>query len=80
MEQFIKTFADTQSDHLARLGKSTNLSDLEKELKITKLSMPDCVAESLFRTNKISILENRIKELKDEIVPYFTFIKNKKCK
>lgn len=80
MDQIIKTFADTQSAHLARLRTSTNLSDLQKELKITKLCMPDCAAESLFRTNKISILENRIKELKDEIVPYFTFIKNNNCK
>jgi hypothetical protein len=62
---FVKEFANKQSNSLARLKESTDLSYLKQELVITQKRMPDCAAESLFRTNKISILETRIKELKD---------------
>lgn len=72
---FVEDFARTQTNSLERLRVCTDLSYLKNELALTRKSMPDCAAESLFRTNKISILETRIKELEDEIVPYFNFTK-----
>ena len=59
----MKEFARTQTESLTDLRKSTDIEYLKKELKSTHNSMPDCAAESLFRTNKIAIITNRIKEL-----------------
>lgn len=56
-------FERMQTESLARLKESTDVSYLKNELKITQNSMPDCAAESFFRTNKISILTHRLKEL-----------------
>ena len=52
-----------KTDLLTRLKVSTDISFLKNELKDTQNSMPECAAESLYRTNKISILTHRIKEL-----------------
>jgi hypothetical protein len=68
---FVKEFANAQTKSLERLRVSTDLSYLKQQLVITQNCMPDCATESLYRTNKISILETRIKELEDEI--YMTF-------
>ena len=67
---FIEDFANTQTQALVKLKTSNDISTLRDELKITKKSMPDCAAESMYRTNKISIIEARIKELEDELKPY----------
>jgi hypothetical protein len=65
MESYIQEFERTQSNLLRSLKMSTDLTHLEKELVLTEKSMPDCAAESLHRTNKISILKHRIKELNE---------------
>lgn len=67
---FIEDFASAQTQSLNRLKTSNDISTLRKELKITRNSQPDCAAESLYRTNKISIIESRIKELEDEMTPF----------
>lgn len=64
---FVKDFARQQTDSLAILRASTDLVYLRNELKNTHSSMPDCAAESLYRTNKISILTHRINELERNI-------------
>jgi hypothetical protein len=64
---FIEKFKNAQTDALTCLRTSTDLSYLKEQLVITNNSAPDCAAESLYRTNKISILKNRIKELEDEL-------------
>ena len=77
MQSYVQEFANAQTKSIERLRVSTDLSYLKQQLVITQNQMPDCAAESLFRTNKLSIIETRIKELEDEIVPYFNFtIKN----
>ena len=64
---FIEDFKNKQTDALTRLRTSNDLSYLKEQLVITNNSAPDCAAESLYRTNKISIITNRIKELEDEL-------------
>jgi len=59
-------FARIQTDSLTRLKVSTDIAYLKNELKTTQKSMPECAAESFFRTNKISILTHRIKELEEK--------------
>jgi hypothetical protein len=68
MSDFVKSFADTVSDGLKKLKTCTDLSYLKKELEHTEKSSPDCAAESLYRTNKLSIITHRIKELEDELI------------
>lgn len=60
-------FARKQTDSLTLMRASTDLVYLKNELKITQNSVPDCAAESLYRTNKISILTHRIKELERNV-------------
>jgi hypothetical protein len=67
MDEFARIM---QTNSLRNLKTSTDLANLKKELVLTEKSMPVCVAESLFRTNKISIIKLRIKELEDEIKDY----------
>ena len=64
---FIEEFKNKQTDALSRIQTSNDLSYLKEQLVITNNSAPDCAAESLYRTNRISILKNRIKELEDEL-------------
>jgi hypothetical protein len=64
----MEDFARAKSDSLARLQVSTDISFLKNELKCTEKSMPECAAESLYRTNKISILKHRINELEQNLV------------
>jgi hypothetical protein len=68
--EFIETFKTTQTDALTLLRISNDISYLREQLESTKKSMPDCAAESLYRTNKINIITNRIKELEDELTPF----------
>jgi hypothetical protein len=63
MSDFVKEFARAQSNSLVRLKECTDLEYLKQELVTTQNRIPECTAESLFRTNKISILEARIREL-----------------
>ncbi len=78
---FVESFARMQSDSLERLKLSTDLAYLKNELKQTNEQSPSCTAESFFIRNKIGILMARIKELEDEIVPYFTYsVKNLESK
>lgn len=56
-------FANAKSDSLSRLKVSTDLQYLKNELVYSQNHLPECAAESLFRTNRISILTHRIKEL-----------------
>jgi hypothetical protein len=63
MSDFVKEFARAQSNSLGRLKECTDLEYLRQELVITQNRMPECTSDSMFRTNKISILEARIKEL-----------------
>ena len=68
----LQSFVAAKTDSLRRLKISNDLGYLKQELSDTKKSMPDCAAESLFRTNKISILTHRIKELEDEALACFS--------
>lgn len=56
-------FARKQTDALIVLRESNDIVYLKNELVNTQKSMPECASESLYRTNKISILTHRIKEL-----------------
>lgn len=56
-------FARGNSESLARLKVSTDLEYLKNELVYSQNHIPECAAESLFRTNRIYILTHRIKEL-----------------
>lgn len=67
----MEDFARAKSDSLARLKVSTDISLLKKELESTEKSMPECAAESLYRTNKISILKHRINELEQNLVSVY---------
>lgn len=60
-------FAKTMSDGLSKLKTCTDLSYLNNELEHTEKSLPSCASESLYRTNKLSIITHRIKELEEEL-------------
>ena len=45
-------FERIQTNSLRNLKTSTDLARLKDELILTEKSIPDCAAESLFRTNK----------------------------
>lgn len=55
MDSFAKT--------LRLLSESNDIEHLKNELVKTEKSLPECAAESLYRTNKLSIIKNRIIEL-----------------
>jgi hypothetical protein len=55
------SFERMQTSSLERLRLSTDLTHLKNELIVTEKIMPDCAAESLFRTNKISHTESKNK-------------------
>lgn len=57
------TFESLQTNKLKELSMSNDIEHLKRELASTEKSLPDCAAESLYRTNKISILVSRINEL-----------------
>lgn len=59
----MEEFETLQTNKLKELRMSNDIDFLKKELASTEKSMPECAAESFYRTNKISILTNRIKEL-----------------
>ena len=57
------SFENEMNNQLKLLSESNDLEFLKAELEKTKKELPYCAAESLFRTNKLSILEQRIKVL-----------------
>lgn len=57
------SFAREQTDKLSFFKVCSDIHFLQNELAQTEKSLPECAAESLYRTNKISILKNRIAEL-----------------
>lgn len=57
------SFVEAKNNELKLLSESNDLEFLKAELEKTKKDLPCCAAESLYRTNKLSILENRIREL-----------------
>lgn len=57
------SFAKTMSDRLIALRDSNDIEFLKKELVKTEKSLPECAAESLYRTNKLNIIQSRINEL-----------------
>lgn len=56
-------FIDTKNNELKAINESTDLEFLKKELVKTEKTLPECAAESLFRTNKLNVITNRIKAL-----------------
>lgn len=59
------SFEKTMTDRLVELRESNDIEFLKKELVKTEKSLPECAAESLYRTNKLNIIQNRISELKE---------------
>lgn len=59
------SFEKTMTDRLVALRESNDIEFLKKELVKTEKSLPECAAESLYRTNKLNIIQNRISELKE---------------
>lgn len=57
------SFANMQTAKLTLLRESNDIEYLKNELVKTEKSLPDCAAESLYRTNKLCILKNRIAEI-----------------
>ena len=57
------SFAKTMTDRITALRESNDIEFLKKELVKTEKSLPECAAESLYRTNKLNIIQNRINEL-----------------
>ena len=51
-------FVKFQSDKLVRLKESNDIEYLKNELIETEKCLPECAAESLYRTNKLSIIKN----------------------
>ena len=58
------SFEKTMTDKLTVLKNSTDVEFLKRELKSAVDLVPCCAAESLWRTNKINIIENRLLTLK----------------
>ncbi len=58
------SFAQIKTEELTRLKNSTDVMFLKKELERTYNHLPECAAESLWRTNKLSIIQNRLLTLK----------------
>lgn len=56
-------FESMKTNELKALKESNDLAFLKSELSKTEKTLPECAAESLYRTNKISILKNRINTL-----------------
>lgn len=59
----MESFESMKTNQLKALEESNDIAFLKNELAKTERSLPECAAESLFRTNKISILKNRINTL-----------------
>lgn len=57
------SFAKKMSADLRFLMESNDVQFLKNELVKTEKSLPECAAESFYRTNKLSILKNRIAKL-----------------
>lgn len=56
-------FAEKMTNELRLLSESTDLKYLKAELYKTEKDLPCCAAESIYRTNKLSILKNRISQI-----------------
>lgn len=57
------SFVNNRNNELKYLKESNDLEFLKKELVKTEQSMPECAAESFFRTNKLCIIRYRISQL-----------------
>lgn len=57
------SFAQKMTDDLIFLMESNDVQYLKNELVKTEKSLPECAAESFYRTNKLCILKNRIAKL-----------------
>lgn len=57
------SFVNNRNNELKDLKESNDLEFLKKELMKTEKSMPECAAESFFRTNKLGIIRYRISQL-----------------
>ena len=47
------SFSKARTNELEIISKSNDIEFLKNELKKTEKSLPECAAESLFRTNKL---------------------------
>lgn len=56
-------FQNAKTQELSDLTTSNDVEFLKSELKNAEKIMPECAAESLWRTNKIAIITHRLKEL-----------------
>ncbi len=54
------SFEKLKTAELTMLKNSTDVEFLKRELERTHKHMPECAAESLWRTNKLSIIQNRL--------------------
>lgn len=54
------SFEKLKTAELTMLKNSTDVEFLKKELERTYKHLPECAAESLWRTNKLSIIQNRL--------------------
>lgn len=59
-------FEYMKTNELKDLKESNDLAFLKSELRKAEKTLPECAAESLYRTNKISILKNRINILENK--------------
>ena len=59
----MESFAASKTNDLEKLQNSNDIEFLKNELIKTEMSLPECAAESLYRTNKLSIIRNRLNVL-----------------
>lgn len=59
----MESFAASKTNDLEKLQNSNDIEFLKNELIKTERSLPECAAESLYRTNKLSIIRNRLNVL-----------------
>lgn len=57
------SFAAKKTNYLEFLQNSNDIELLKNELVKTEKSLPECAAESLYRTNKLSIIRERLNVL-----------------
>ena len=54
------SFEKKMTDALVTLKNSNDILFLKNELSKTEKSLPECAAESFYRTNKLSIIKERL--------------------
>jgi hypothetical protein len=58
-------FANAMTKELENLRNSNDIDFLRNELKNAEELLPECAAESLWRTNKIQIIKHRLNDLRE---------------